>query len=256
MSPLEDQLPPELKAELLEEDEEVKPNNPKIDQIYFDYDIARDLKTRNLIVKKNQALVSYIINKYYSNRKEFQTLKEDMTQEGIIGLCSAVEGYKPKLGFRFSTYATWWIRQAINNYLLNIEPIIHVPSHIQTANNKIQKRLREETQMLQNTINGIANIPQKHREEDVYTPKMLNSIAMAKKSRYVKSMNQPLKSHNGEADGVNTLQDMIPSDENIEIKFNNCEMVDLVKNALLSLSDKERYIILLRFGIIEEIPTL
>jgi len=254
MNALEDQLPPELKAELLEE--ETKPNNPKIDQIYFDYDEKRDNKTRNLLVQKNQALVSYVINKYYSNRKEYQTLKEDMTQEGIIGLCSAIEGYKPKLGYRFSTYGVYWIRQAINNYLLNIEPIIHVPSHIQTANNKIQKRLREETQMLQDSIKGITRPAQEKQEEEVYTPRMLNSIAMAKKSKYVKSMNQPLKNNSGDIDGTNTLQDMIPSDENIEIKFNNCEMVELAKNALLSLSDKERYIILLRFGIIEEIPTL
>jgi len=247
-----EELPPELKEELALE--LAKPNNPKIDQIYFDYDEKRDNKTRNLLVQKNQALVSYVINKYYSNRKEYQTLKEDMTQEGIIGLCSAIEGYKPKLGYRFSTYGVYWIRQAINNYLLNIEPIIHVPSHIQTASNKIQKRLREETQLLQDSLKGIIRPVQEKQEEEVYTPKMLNSIAMAKKSKYVKSMNQPLKS-SGDEPGVNTLQDMIPSTENIESTFNNCEMVELVKNSLLSLTEKERYIILLRFGIIQELPS-
>ena len=121
----------------------------KIDQIYFDYVQTKSLNTRNQIVKKNQALVTYIINKYYSNKKDHNLLKEDMMQEGIIGLLSAIEGYKPDLGYRFSTYATWWIRQAINNYLLNVEPIIHVHSHVRTANNKIQKKLREENIVLQ-----------------------------------------------------------------------------------------------------------
>lgn len=241
-----EELPPELKEELALE--LAKPNNPKIDQIYFDYDEKRDNKTRNVLVQKNQALVSYVINKYYSNRKEFPTLKEDMTQEGIIGLCSAIEGYKPKLGYKFSTYAVFWIRQAVNNYLLNIEPIIHVPSHIQTANNKIQKRLREETTPVQAGTEPLV-------VEEVYTQKMLNSIAMAKKTKYVSSMNQPLK-NSGDEPGINTLQDMIQSNESIENTFNNCEMVELVKNSLLSLSEKERYIILLRFGIIEEVPSL
>lgn len=248
----EQELPLELKEELALE--LVKPNISKIEQIYFDYAELRDNKTRNILVQKNQALVSYVINKYYSQRKEFQTLKEDMMQEGIIGLCSAIEGYKPELGFRFSTYAVFWLKQAINNYLLNIEPIIHVPSHIQTANNKIQKRLREENIAIQNSLKGIISAPQELKEEEVYTPKMLNSIAMAKKTKFVSSMNQPLK-NGGDEMGVNTLQDMIPSGENIESTFNNCEMVELVKNSLLSLTDKERYIILLRFGIIEEIPT-
>ena len=69
----------------------------KIEQIYFDYASTRSLKTRNQIVKQNQALVTYIINKYYNNKKEYLLLKEDMMQEGIIGLLSAIEGYKPDL---------------------------------------------------------------------------------------------------------------------------------------------------------------
>lgn len=238
-----------MEAIKLEEEPVLEKAPSKIDQIYFDYVATKSLKTRNQIVKQNQALVTYIINKYYSNKKEYNLLKEDMMQEGIIGLLSAIEGYKPELGYRFSTYATWWIRQAINNYLLNVEPIIHVPSHVRTANNKIQKKLREENIVLQDYIDCA---DAKEKEEDGCSAKMLQSIAMANRSKNVCSMDEQLKGASG--DGNNTLKDMLVSDENIETKYGNVELVSLVKNALKNLSDKERYILLLRFDVIKEIP--
>ncbi len=240
-----------MEAIKLEVDEEpvLEKSNSKIDQIYFDYVSTKSLKTRNQIVRQNQALVTYIINKYYNNKKEYTLLKEDMMQEGIIGLLSAIEGYKPELGYRFSTYATWWIRQAINNYLLNVEPIIHVPSHVRTANNKIQKKLREENIVLQDYIN---NAGSKEKEEDGCSDKMLQSITMANRSKNVCSMDEQIKAGNGENN--NTLKDLLVSDENIETRYGNSEFLLLVKNALKSLSEKERYILLLRFDVIKEIP--
>lgn len=239
-----------LKISPMEEEPVLEKAPSKIDQIYFDYASTKSLKTRNQIVKQNQALVTYIINKYYNNKKEYLLLKEDMMQEGIIGLLSAIEGYKPDLGYRFSTYATWWIRQAINNYLLNVEPIIHVPSHVRTANNKIQKKLREENIVLQDYIN---NADSKEKEEDGCSDKMLQSITMANRSKNVCSMDEQIKSGpNGE--GNNTMKDLLVSDENIETRYGNSELVGLVKNALINLSEKERYILLLRFDVIKEIP--
>jgi len=233
----------------MEEEPVLEKTVNKIDQIYFEYVSTKSLKTRNQIVKQNQALVTYIINKYYNNKKEYTLLKEDMMQEGIIGLLSAIEGYKPELGYRFSTYATWWIRQAINNYLLNVEPIIHVPSHVRTANNKIQKKLREENIVLQDYIN---NAGSKEKEEDGCSDKMLQSITMANRSKNVCSMDEQIKAGNGESS--NTLKDLLVSDENIETRYGNLEFLSLVKNALKSLSEKERYILLLRFDVIKEIP--
>jgi len=233
----------------MEEEPVLEKTVNKIDQIYFEYVSTKSLNTRNQIVKKNQALVTYIINKYYNNKKEYSLLKEDMMQEGVIGLLSAIEGYKPELGYRFSTYATWWIRQAINNYLLNVEPIIHVPSHVRTANNKIQKKLREENIVLQDYIN---NADSKEKKEDGCSDKMLQSITMANRSKNVCSMDEQIKAGNGENN--NTLKDLLVSDENIETRYGNLEFLLLVKNALKSLSEKERYILLLRFDVIKEIP--
>lgn len=222
--------------------------NNKIDQIFFDYASKRDINLRNKIAQQNQALVTYIINKYYSNKKEYSLLKEDMMQEGIIGLLSAIDGYKPELGYRFSTYSTWWIRQAINNYLLNVEPIIHIPSHVRTANNKIQKKLREENLLLQDYIDDYGN-----GENDEYTLKMLNSISMANRSKNITSIDE---THNGSGDNDNNnmLKHVLVSDENIETSYCNHELLAMVENAIMMLTEKERYILLLRFDIVKEIP--
>lgn len=241
---MEQLLQPEMENELTEK------AVGKIDQIFFDYASTRNLGTRNQIVKQNQALVTYIINKYYNNKKEYSTLKEDMMQEGIIGLLSAIEGYKPELGYRFSTYATWWIRQAINNYILNVEPIIHVPSHIRTANNKIQKKLREENMVLQDYINDYDR--EKDDNEDGCSEKMLKSIAMANRSKNVSSIDETLR--NSGSENTSTLKDLLVSDENIEMNYATTELISLVKNALNMLTDKEKYILLLRFDVIKEIP--
>lgn len=222
--------------------------NNRIDQIFFDYASKRDIDLRNKIAQQNQALVTYIINKYYCNKKEYSLLKEDMMQEGIIGLLSAIDGYKPELGYRFSTYSTWWIRQAINNYLLNVEPIIHVPSHVRTANNKIQKKLREENMILQDYIDDYNG-----GGDDEYSLKMLNSITMANRSKNITSIDETVK---GSADNDNNtvLKNILVSDENIETKYCNSELLVIVEKALNMLTDKERYILLLRFDVIKEIP--
>src|SRR3970282_2127903 len=85
---------------------EAKPTPTNIDKIFFDYAASRTLSMRNEIVKRNQALVTYIVNKYYSNRKDHKNVREDLLQEGTIGLLSAIEGFKPELGYKFSTYST------------------------------------------------------------------------------------------------------------------------------------------------------
>ena len=147
-----------IQMEKLTAEKKLKPtkkneNFIKDEELFFEYaKNPSNMKLRNNLLLKNQALVVYIVNKYYSIKKEHKEKREDLLQEGTIGLLSAIDGFKPELGFKFSTYATWWIRQAINNYLLNIEPIIHIPSHIRTAHNKLTKKLKEENLALKEMI--------------------------------------------------------------------------------------------------------
>ena len=72
----------------------------KDEELFFEYaKNPGNNKLRNILLLKNQALVVYIVNKYYSTKKEHKEKREDLLQEGTIGLLSAIDGFKPELGF-------------------------------------------------------------------------------------------------------------------------------------------------------------
>ena len=229
---------------------ETKPTPRNVDQIFFDYAASRTLPMRNEIVKKNQALVTYIVNKYYSNRKDHKNVREDLLQEGTIGLLSAIEGFKPELGYKFSTYATWWIRQAVNNYLLNVEPMIHVPSHVRTANNKLVRKLKEENILYQDFILNY--------KDAKYTDKMMESISCAMKSKNISSLDEPLRGHRSGDGDAPTLKDVLSNSEDnkdneVELLFDGGTILHMLKKSLLKLSERERNILLLRFDVIKKV---
>ncbi|MFA6049944.1 MAG: sigma-70 family RNA polymerase sigma factor [Candidatus Paceibacterota bacterium] len=220
----------------------------RIDKIYFEYAANKTTALRNEIVAKNRALVTFIVSKFYNSKKEHKMFREDLLQEGCIGLMAAIDGYKPELGYKFSTYATWWIRQAVNNYLLNVEPIIHIPSHVRTANNKLSRRLREENVLYQDFIEGY--------KDAEYSKKMIDSIVCAIRTKNVRSFDEPIKSSGGQdSEAPMTLKDIISStNPSLESVVDNAFLVESVKKSLLKLSDKEKYILLLRFDVINEVP--
>lgn len=215
----------------------------KIDPLFFEYAKTKNVKVRNELIKKNTALVPYIISKFYGDAKSIATPRDDLFQEGLIGLISAVEGFKPDLGFRFSTYASWWVRQAINNYILNIEPLIHVPSHVRLARTKLNKKLESENKAIQEFLQEYKELEQ----EAPFTEKMLASIAAASISRNILSFDEPLRA------GAPSLAEVIPDEREpgTNVLFGNETMHEIVRTAMMRLSEKERLVLLLRFNIIE-----
>lgn len=245
---------------------EIKLKNTKInsnfvkdEELFVQYaNDQTNTKLRNVLLLKNQALVVYIVNKYYSSKKEHKEKREDLLQEGIIGLLSAIDGFKPELGFKFSTYATWWVRQAINNYLLNIEPMIHVPSHIRTAQNKLLKKMKEENLALKEIIDSYK--AGKSEEVD-FTNKMLFSINSAMHSKNIVSLDSPVSvwNHDPNKESASTLGETLeydPEEEEPEAdrQYDSVLLKTAIKDAFIELSEKEKYLLLLRFGIIENIP--
>lgn len=98
----------------------------------------RDLDARNKLVEHNLRLVRWIARKYAWSKIDF----EDLVQEGNVGLLTAAEKYDYRVG-RFTTYATWWVRQAITRMIMDYGTIIRLPVHLQELRQKILKASRE-----------------------------------------------------------------------------------------------------------------
>jgi RNA polymerase primary sigma factor len=98
-----------------------------------------DKRARQRLIEKNLRLVVSVAKKYRGYGLPF----EDLIQEGNIGLMKAVEKYDPDRGFRFSTYATWWIRQAVQRAVIDKGRVIRVPVHMAEKIRKIGRTFSE-----------------------------------------------------------------------------------------------------------------
>jgi len=202
--------------------------------------LRADVKLRNDLAERNAKLVTFVINKFYSKKQRHKELRNDLLQEGHLGLFDAIDGFKPELGFKFSTYATWWIRQSVNSYLLDEEPMLHIPSHIRTARNKLFNLAKERSI-------AFKDIGKDMLEELNMTEKMFASVTAAVKTKSwnVQSIDEPLSSSMDR-----TLRDVIPSnDVELSTSVDNKRILIAAKEAFAKLSLREKCVLLERYGI-------
>ncbi|MFZ5800225.1 MAG: sigma-70 family RNA polymerase sigma factor [Candidatus Omnitrophota bacterium] len=194
-----------------------------------------DKEARKKMIRSNLRLVINMAKKYVNLGVSFM----DLIEEGNIGLMRAVDKFKPQKGFRFSTYAAWWIRQSILRCIIDQGKMIRIPVYL----NESILRLKKATEKLSHKLNREPEPAELAKKLRLPVEKVKELSQWTTK---MSSLEAPIgEDKEGQVKDIVKDETMVAPDAELENFFNRERTLDLISN----MSKRERTILDLRFGL-------
>ncbi len=203
----------------------------------YEHEVALADDARRQLIQANLRLVVSIAKKYIGSMMSLM----DLVQEGNTGLMRAVEKFDYTRGYRFSTYATWWIRQAVTRSIAEQSRLIRLPVHLSES----MVQLRRITHKLKQSL---------EREPTIEEISQASGMSVRRIKRIMQTVSQPMSfeqplNNNQEGRVIETIEDDY-TDTPIEVAARHMLQQDLT-DVLNELPERERKVLLMRYGLLD-----